>query len=72
MSETTAERPIWLTPQELSDREGVPQRTLAQWRYRGKGPRYARFGKHVRYSLADVEQWEAGQQVETEQGRAAS
>lgn len=62
MPETT--RQTWLTPDELADRQGVPVRTLAQWRYLGHGPRYARFGKHVRYALADVEAWERSRVVE--------
>lgn len=64
MSETTAG--TWLSPAELSDREQIPERTLAQWRYLGKGPQYARFGKHVRYRLEDVTAWEAAQVVQTE------
>lgn len=63
MSEVTADA-IWLTPHELSDRVSLSERTLAQWRYQGKGPRYARFGKHVRYHVLDVERWEAAQSVD--------
>jgi hypothetical protein len=48
----------WLTRQELSDREKIPIATLAQWGSQGKGPRYARFGRHVRYRLSDVILWE--------------
>jgi predicted DNA-binding transcriptional regulator AlpA len=48
----------WLSRQELADRYGVPVKTPAQWASRGKGPRYAKFGKHVRYLLSDVIAWE--------------
>jgi hypothetical protein len=30
----------------------------------GNGPRYARFGRHVRYRLSDVIAWEQKQLVE--------
>jgi hypothetical protein len=52
---------LWLTRQDLSKREKVPVATLAQWGYQGKGPRYARFGRHVRYRLSDVIAWENAQ-----------
>ena len=47
-----------LTPQDLAEREGVPQATVYQWNSRGEGPRYMRIGRHVRYRLGDVERWE--------------
>lgn len=46
-----------ITPSELSSFIGVPEGTLAQWRYLGKGPAYARLGRHVRYRRDDVESW---------------
>jgi predicted DNA-binding transcriptional regulator AlpA len=51
----------WLSRQEVADRYGVPAKTLAQWASQAKGPRYAKFGKHVRYLLSDVIAWERGQ-----------
>jgi predicted DNA-binding transcriptional regulator AlpA len=51
----------WLTRQELADRYGVPVKTAAQWASKGTGPRYAKFGKHVRYLLSDVIAWEKKQ-----------
>lgn len=49
----------WLSRQELADRYGVPVKTPAEWA--SKGPRYAKFGKHVRYRLSDVIDWESRQ-----------
>jgi hypothetical protein len=46
------ENPPW-----LAERLGVPLKTLAVWRSQGKGPRYVRVGKHVRYDPRDVEAW---------------
>lgn len=56
----------WLTRAEVADRFRVPEKTLAQWASQGKGPKYAKFGRHVRYRLADVADWE-----ETQFGGAA-
>jgi predicted DNA-binding transcriptional regulator AlpA len=48
----------WLSRQELADRYGVPVKTPAEWASKGTGPRYAKFGRHVRYRLSDVIDWE--------------
>lgn len=52
-----------LTPAELAERLGCAPATLAEWRCRGIGPRFLKFGMskqaRVRYSEADVEAWEA-------------
>lgn len=58
--ETTNE-PIWLARKQLANRWQMAEATLAQWACRDKGPKYARFGKHVRYRLSDVIAWEAAQ-----------
>jgi excisionase family DNA binding protein len=47
----------FLTDRELADLLEIPQRTPGQWRYLGKGPRYVRVGRHVRYRRTDVEAW---------------
>jgi predicted DNA-binding transcriptional regulator AlpA len=49
----------WLSRQELADRFGLPVKTLAQWASKGTGPPFARMGRHVRYRLSDVIDWEA-------------
>ncbi len=48
----------WMTRQDLASRLGLSIATLADWAHKGTGPRYARFGKHVRYRLTDVITWE--------------
>lgn len=35
----------------------VPVGTLANWRYQGRGPRFVKVGRHVRYRRSDVEAW---------------
>jgi predicted DNA-binding transcriptional regulator AlpA len=44
-----------LTPAEVAEVYGIPVRTLDQWRYLRKGPRWSRIGRYVRYDAADVE-----------------
>jgi excisionase family DNA binding protein len=51
----------WLTRPEVSERLRVPVKTLAQWASQGKGPRYRLFGRHARYALSDVTNWETAQ-----------
>jgi len=49
-------RPL-ATPDKVAGFLGLPIATLAQWRYLGKGPRWIKVGRHVRYRMADVEHW---------------
>lgn len=48
----------WITREELAERLRVSPSTLAGWAVKKKGPRFARFGRHIRYRLSDVEAWE--------------
>jgi hypothetical protein len=43
----------------LSDRWLVSRRTLEQWRWQGKGPKFLKIGGRVVYRLQDVESYEA-------------
>lgn len=52
--------PTYLRPEDLARRWGVSTGTLANRRSRGQGPAFTKiFGTLVRYSLADVERFEA-------------
>lgn len=42
---------------DVAEYLGVPQRTLDQWVWRGKGPKFSKVGKHRRYRWSDVENW---------------
>lgn len=42
-------------PPEVAEYLGMPESTLAQWRYLGKGPKWSKIGRHVRYRWEDVE-----------------
>lgn len=43
----------------LAARWLISERTLEQWRWQGKGPRYLKIGARVVYRLADIEAYEA-------------
>jgi excisionase family DNA binding protein len=47
---------LW-SPEDLAQYLGVPLATLYAWRYRGEGPPALKVGRHLRYRVADVEQW---------------
>lgn len=56
MQDSDADR--WISRRELAERYGVPAKTPAEWASKGTGPCYAKFGRYVRYRLADVIDWE--------------
>ncbi|KHL03198.1 helix-turn-helix transcriptional regulator [Sinomonas humi] len=49
--------PPLLDLRELSAYLGVPVSTIYDWRARGLGPRAYRFGKHLKFAVADVTAW---------------
>ncbi len=53
----------WIGIEQLAEEIGVPVRTIYAWRSKGKGPRGATFGKHVRFKREDVDAW-AEQQMD--------
>ncbi len=50
-----------LEPAEVAESLRIPEKTLAQWRYLGKGPRFVKVGRFIRYRLVDIEAWLAAQ-----------
>jgi hypothetical protein len=46
------------TPEEVSGRYHTPLLTLAQWRYKKKGPAWFRCGKRVLYRESALTAWE--------------
>lgn len=49
--------PVLLDTDQLADYLGVSPRTLETWRRLDEGPRFHRFGKHVRYAEDDIVEW---------------
>ena len=48
-----------LDQKALADRWLVSPRTLEQWRWQGRGPRYLKIGGRVVYRQQDIEAFEA-------------
>jgi hypothetical protein len=48
-----------LDQKNLAERWLISARTLEQWRWQGRGPRYLKIGGRVVYRLSDVEAFEA-------------
>jgi excisionase family DNA binding protein len=46
-----------LTEHEVAQQLGLSVATLRAWRLKGKGPRFVRFGRAVRYLADDVERF---------------
>jgi hypothetical protein len=50
----------FLSEIEAESSYGIPHRTLQNWRVLGRGPLYRKFGKAVKYDVADLEAWIQG------------
>lgn len=46
-----------LSTEEVARILVVPVTTLYCWRYKGRGPKASRVGKHLRYRMTDVAEW---------------
>lgn len=46
-----------LTAVDVSQALGVTTGQLAQWRHLGRGPRFIKQGRFVRYRPADIDAW---------------
>lgn len=66
----TTPAPIHLTTDELAARWRLHPGTLRNWRAKGQGPAFMRFGSRVLYSMVEVERVEekAASVVFTEEG----
>ena len=49
--------PKLATTQDVADYLSTTPAALAQWRYRGTGPKFVKVGRHVRYRWEDVTDW---------------
>jgi hypothetical protein len=54
---TLTDRTQLLDQSEVAVQLKVPVSTLTQWRWLGKGPRWLKVGRYVRYDPADVKRW---------------
>jgi hypothetical protein len=46
-----------ILPKVLAEDLHTTEGTLAQWRFHGKGPRFVKVGRNVRYRTGDVKAW---------------
>lgn len=49
---------LQLTPFQVAERWNITTKTLSQWRYNGRGPRYSKVSRLVNYWLSDIEEFE--------------
>ena len=49
-----------LTQKEVKDITGLADSTLEQWRLKGKGPKFIKLGRLVRYRLSDIDAYISG------------
>jgi hypothetical protein len=56
------------TQEQLANRWHLSPRTLEQWRWLGKGPKFLKIGARVLYREEDVEAWEAAQVCQNTSG----
>lgn len=62
--------PLW-KPSDFAAYIDRPEKTLAEWRYRGIGPKYIKVQNgYIRYRRSDVEAWLAAATVEPAAGAA--
>ena len=61
MSDTTRA----LTEREVAELLGLSVATLRAWRHRGRGPRFLRLGRSVRYLPSDVAEFVRASAVDT-------
>ncbi len=58
-------RPAALTERQVAEQLGLSVATLRAWRHRGKGPRFLRLGRSVRYLPSDVDEFVLASAVDT-------
>lgn len=57
---TTASTPLLdslITPATLAEGLGTTERSLAEWRITGRGPKFIRVGRSPRYRPEAVDEW---------------
>ena len=53
---------------DVAEMLGIPEKTLAEWRYHGIGPGYLKVGRYVRYRWSDVDAWLATREAGKDAG----
>lgn len=50
----------FLSPEQAAFYLGLSMRTLQEYRSAGKGPRFRRHSRHIRYHIDDLDAWSKG------------
>ena len=50
----------FLSPEQAAFYLGLSVRTLQEYRSAGKGPRFRRHSRHIRYHIDDLDAWSKG------------
>lgn len=66
-TEVVSEENTFLDENQLSLRWHVSTKMLQQSRWKGKGCKYVKIGRMVRYRLSDVKQYECARTISQEQ-----
>lgn len=56
------------TQEQLAERWQISPRTLEQWRWLGKGPKFLKVGARVLYRPSDIESYEVPQVCQNTSG----
>jgi excisionase family DNA binding protein len=51
----------WLTVEDVAEAYGVSVHTLNKWLVEGKGPKFSKMGRLIRYWRPDVDDWPKSQ-----------
>ena len=62
--DTGSDSRMALTEKQVAHHLGLSVATLRAWRLRGQGPRFAKFGRAVRYMATDVDRFIQASAVE--------
>jgi len=54
---TTTPEPTYLTPEQAGGIVNLSPKTLEKMRSNGRGPRFRKLGRSVRYTRADLDAW---------------
>lgn len=58
MSTTKLELEPLIGVEELAEYLGVPVQTIYDWRLSGRAPRAYKLGKHLRFAVSDIAEWQ--------------
>jgi hypothetical protein len=69
--EAVQDQDEWVNLADASTFLGVPQGTLRQWRFHGKGPVSYKPGRAIQYKRKDLAEWKAEREEATRRGGKA-